>query len=238
MAGHSKWANIKYRKERADAKKGKAFSRVVKEIISAVKVGGSDPKTNIRLRAAIQKAKSLNMPNENVERNIKKAASNDQADFETVIYEIYGYGGVGIIVVAVTDNKNRTASDIRIAINKRGGTLSEPGSVIYNFKQQGVMRISQENRDKEDLFLLAIEAGAEDLEEDDDKLLVITNPSDLFKIKESLENFGIICFEEEIIYSPIHEIECSKEDQEFNIKLIEWLEDISDVEEVYSNMKQ
>lgn len=178
------------------------------------------------------------MPNENIERNIKKAASNDQADFETITYEIYGYGGVGIIVVAVTDNKNRTASDMRIAVNKRGGTLSEPGSVIYNFKQQGIMRISQENRDKEELFLLAIESGAEDLEEDDDKLFVITNPSNLFKIKESLENFGITCLEEEIIYSPVHEIECSREDQESNIKLIEWLEDISDVEEVYSNMKQ
>lgn len=237
MAGHSKWANIKYRKERADSKKGKAFSRVVKEIISAVKVGGPDTKTNIRLRAAVQKAKMLNMPNDNIERNIKKAASSDQADFETVVYEIYGYGGVGIIVVAMTDNKNRTASDMRIAINKRGGALSEPGSVAYNFKQQGVIRISQGNGSKDDIFLLAIEAGAEDVEEEEEKLFVITRSSELFKVKEALENLGVVCSEEEIIYSPVHEIECSSEDQKANMKLIEWIEDISDVDEVYANMK-
>lgn len=237
MAGHSKWANIKYRKERADNKKGKAFSRVVKEIISAVKIGGADLKTNIRLRTVVQKAKSLNMPNENIERNIKKAVSTDQADFETVVYELYGYGGVGIVVVAMTDNKNRTASDMRIAVNKRGGTLSEPGSVVYNFKQQGVMQISQENKEKEEIFLLSIESGAEDVEEEEGKLFVFTHPSDLFKVKETLENFGIMCSDAEIIYSPLHEIECSIEEQEANIRLIEWLEDISDVEEVYSNMK-
>lgn len=123
MAGHSKWANIKFRKEKADKLKGKLFTRITKEIISSVRLGGPDPKSNPRLRAALLKAKAANLPNENVQRNIKKATSSDQADYSEVTYELYGYGGVGIIVEALTDNKNRTASDIRIAINKRGGRL-------------------------------------------------------------------------------------------------------------------
>ncbi|NGX61074.1 MAG: putative transcriptional regulatory protein, partial [Chlamydiae bacterium] len=119
MAGHSKWANIKHKKERADAQKGKVFSQMAKEIISAVKTGGPDPKSNARLRLAIQKAKQANVPNDNIDRNIKKASSADQADFEAITYEIYGHGGIGILVEALTDNKNRTVSDMRIATNKR-----------------------------------------------------------------------------------------------------------------------
>ena len=126
MAGHSKWANIKYRKGKADAKKGKVFSRLAKEIISAVKQGGPDPKSNTKLRLVIQKAKVANFPSDNVERNIKKASSSDQADFQEVTYELYGHGGVGIIVDAMTDNKNRTASDMRIATNKKGLYLYAP----------------------------------------------------------------------------------------------------------------
>src|SRR5271157_288814 len=127
MSGHSKWANIKHRKDRADQKKGKIFSRIMKEIISAVKHGGPDQKSNSKLRIAILKAKEANLPNENIERNIKKASSADQQDFEDVTYELYGYGGVGIIVEAMTDNKNRLASEIRIATNKCGGTIAMPG---------------------------------------------------------------------------------------------------------------
>src|SRR5262245_60307280 len=126
MAGHSKWANIKHRKERSDKLKGKMFSRLAKEIISAVKMGGPDPKNNPRLRLAIDKAKIANFPNENIERNIKKASSETQANYESVTYELYGYGGVGLIVEVMTDNKNRAASDMRIATNKRGGTIANP----------------------------------------------------------------------------------------------------------------
>ena len=141
MAGHSKWANIKHRKGKADAIKGKLFTRVTKEIISAVKQGGSDPKNNPKLRLAIQKARAVNLPNDNIERNIKKASSADQADFSEVAYELYGYGGVGIIALVLTDNKNRAASDMRIATNKRGGTIASPGSVAFNFDRKGVIEI-------------------------------------------------------------------------------------------------
>ena len=133
MAGHSKWANIKHRKARADAKKGKEFTRVTKEIITAVKVGGPDPEANPRLRLALQKAKVVNLPKDNIERNIKKASSADQSNYEEITYELYGHGGVGIIVEIMTDNKNRTSSDIRIATNKRGGSIASPGSVAFNF---------------------------------------------------------------------------------------------------------
>ena len=167
MAGHSKWANIKHKKGRADALKGKAFSRIAKEIISAVKQGGSDPKSNSRLRLAVQKARAANMPNDNVDRNIKKAGSADQADFAEVTYELYGYNGVGIIVEILTDNKNRTASDIRIATNRRGGTIASPGSVMFNFDRKGVIQVLKKDVSEDDLFMAVTEAGAEDFEGQD-----------------------------------------------------------------------
>ncbi len=156
MAGHSKWANIKHKKERTDAKKGKAFSKVTKEIITAVKQGGSDPKMNTKLRIAIQKAKAVNLPNDNIERNIKKGEMSD-AQFETITYELYGYGGVGILCEAMTDNKNRTYSDIRIATNKRGGVIASPGSVGYQFDQKGVIQIAKDKVDADALMLAVLE---------------------------------------------------------------------------------
>ena len=145
MAGHSKWANIKHRKGRADAKKGKIFSRIAKEIISAVKLGGADHKANPRLRLALVKAREANVPNDIIERNIKKASSADQADFTEMTYELYGHGGVGIIIDAMTDNKNRLASEMRIATNKRGGVIATPGAVAFNFDRKGVLQITKKN---------------------------------------------------------------------------------------------
>ena len=164
MAGHSKWANIKHRKGRADAIKGKIFSRLTKEIISAVKQGGPDPKSNTRLRIVIQKARAANLPNDNIERNIKKATSADQADYTEMTYELYGHGGVGIIAEVMTDNKNRISSDMRIATNKKGGTVATPGSVSFNFDRKGVIQVLKKNAVEDELFLAATEAGAEDFE--------------------------------------------------------------------------
>ena len=155
MAGHSKWANIKHRKGKADAKKGKIFSRVAKEIISSVKLGGADPKSNPRLRVAMLKARDVNMPNDNVERNIKKASCADQADYHELTYELYGHGGVGIIVDVMTDNKNRIASEMRIATNKKGGTIASPGAVAFNFDRKGVIQIAKKNAIEDELFLAA-----------------------------------------------------------------------------------
>jgi YebC/PmpR family DNA-binding regulatory protein len=236
MAGHSKWANIKHRKEKADAQKGKIFSRIAKEIISAVKLGGPDPKANTRLKLAIQKAKEANMPSENIERNIKKASSADQANFENITYEIYGYGGVGILADAMTDNKNRTASDIRIAINKRGGTMATPNSVAFNFDRRGVIQIDKSAGEEDKLLSLAIEAGAEDFEGAPEGYFVVTEVSLLYAIKESLELKGIVTVEAEIEMIPKNTIECDEEARVSNLALIEWLEGIDDVNSVYHNM--
>jgi YebC/PmpR family DNA-binding regulatory protein len=236
MAGHSKWANIKHKKGRADAKKGKVFSRIAKEIISAVKQGGPDPKSNTKLRIALQKARIANVPAENIERNIKKASSNDQSDFSELTYELYGHGGVGIIVDAMTDNKNRTASDMRIATNKKGGTIASPGSVSYNFDRKGVIQIGKDQGDEEALFLQATEAGAEDFDMDDELYLVITSVEQLYEVKEKLEEQGIMCSEASLEMIPKAIVECSEEDQKANLELIEFLEDIDDVDVVFHNM--
>jgi YebC/PmpR family DNA-binding regulatory protein len=237
MAGHSKWANMKHRKDRADKKKGKIFSRIIKEVMSAVKQGGSDPRSNSKLKAAVQKAKDADVPNENIDRNIKKAASLDQEDFVEAVYELYGYGGVGIIVLAMTDNKNRTASDIRVAINKCGGTLAVPGAVSYNFQEKGVLRILKSQMAEDDLFLLASEAGAEDFFVEEEQYVVITPSEAFLKVKEAIEKANIKCNEASLEWVPNLWVEVSEEDADSNITLIEWLENNTDVDVVFHNMK-
>ena len=237
MAGHSKWANIKHRKGKADAMKGKLFSRVTKEIISAVKQGGADPKTNAKLKLAIQKAKEVNLPSDNIERNIKKASSADQADYVQMTYELYGHGGVGLIVDIMTDNKNRISSDIRIATNKRGGTVANPGAVAFNFDRKGVIQVPKLAAAEDDLFLLATEAGAEDFEVTDDHFIITTAPDLLYQVKEVLDGKGIKCEEASLDMIPKTYVECDEETVKANEALIEWLEGIDDVDVVYHNMK-
>jgi YebC/PmpR family DNA-binding regulatory protein len=236
MAGHSKWANIKHRKERADKKKGKIFSRIMKEIISAVKQQGPDPKTNAKLRVAIQKAKDANVPNDNVDRNIKKAASSDTQDFVEMSYELYGYGGVGLIVDIMTDNKNRIASEIRIAINKCGGTIATPGAVAYNFERKGLLSVPKEGVKEDELFLLATEQGAEDFATEEDAYLITTSIETFYKVKDALEKAGHKPTEAELAMVPKSKLEVSTEDADQNIALIEWLENLDDVDAVYHNM--
>ncbi|MCI0382241.1 MAG: YebC/PmpR family DNA-binding transcriptional regulator [Chlamydiae bacterium] len=237
MAGHSKWANIKHRKSRADAAKGKLFSRLMKEIINAVKQGGPDPKMNSKLRMVLQKAKAANLPNENIEKNIKKAANASQANFEPVVYELYGYGGVGIIAEGLTDNKNRTASDIRIAINKKGGTIAAPGAVTFNFDRKGIIQVARKNAIEDELFLAASESGAEDFQQQEDFYLIITVPEELYQVKERLENLSVKIEEESLEMIPKTWIECNEENTKANLELIEWLEGIDDIDVVYHNMK-
>lgn len=237
MAGHSKWANIKHRKDRADKKKGKIFSRIMKEIISAVKQGGPDPKTNSKLRVAIQKAKDGNVPNDNVDRNIKKAASSDQQDYVSMTYELYGYGGVGIVVDIMTDNKNRISSDIRIATNKCGGTVATPGAVAYNFDRKGVIRVPKAQMKEDDLFLLATENGAEDFASDEENYIITTSIEAFVKVKDAVEAAGCKCEEAGLEMVPKSWVEVSDENADLNIALIEWLENLDDVDAVYHNMK-
>jgi YebC/PmpR family DNA-binding regulatory protein len=237
MAGHSKWANIKHRKGRADAKKGKIFSRVAKEIISAVKLGGPDQKSNPRLRLALQKAKAVNMPNENVDRNIKKASSADQADYHEMMYELYGHGGVGIIVDVMTDNKNRIASEMRIATNKRGGNIASPGAVAFNFDRKGVIQLSKNHAVEDELFLAASEAGAEDFEVTDDLYIITTDPTQLYTVRDAVNQLGISCDQAELEMIPKSYVECDAEAVKDNLALIDWLEELEDVDAVYHNMK-
>lgn len=236
MAGHSKWANIKHRKGRADAKKGKIFSRVAKEIISSVKLGGADPKTNTRLRLALQKAREANVPNDIIERNVKKASSADQADYSELSYELYGHGGVGIIVDVMTDNKNRIASEMRIATNKRGGVIATPGAVAFNFQRKGVLQVPKKGIDEEKLFLAATEAGAEDFDTLDEMFVITTDPADLYAVKEGLASHGYTCEETTLSMIPKSSVDCDIETAKANLALIEWLEDLEDVDAVYHNM--
>ena len=237
MAGHSKWANTKYRKERADSKKGKLFSRVTKEIISAVRQGGSDPKSNAKLKLAIQKAKIINLPSENIERNIKKASSADQADFIEMSYEIYGHGGVGLIVEIMTDNKNRISSDMKIATNKRGGTVATPGAVLFNFNQKGIIRALKGSIPEDDIFMLVSDAGAEEFAAEDESYIITTPPDLLYQVKEKLDQIGIVVEEANLEMIPKNYVDCSEETTLANEALIEWLEALDDVDVVYHNMQ-
>lgn len=237
MAGHSKWANIKHKKERADAKKGKIFSRIAKEIISAVKQGGPDPKGNTKLRLALQKAKGANVPSEVVDRNIKKAASADQGDFTELTYELYGHGGVGVIVDVMTDNKNRTASDMRIATNKKGGSIASPGSVAFNFERKGVLQIGQDQGDEETLFMQATDVGADDFDVTDEGFIVVTPPELLYEVKERLEGNGVSIQEASLEMIPKTTVKCGSDTKEANQALIDFLENLDDVDAVFHNME-
>jgi YebC/PmpR family DNA-binding regulatory protein len=237
MAGHSKWANIKHRKGKADAKKGKIFSRIAKEIISAVKLGGADQKNNPRLRLALQKARVANMPNDNIERNINKASNADQADYHELTYELYGHGGVGIIIDVMTDNKNRISSEMRIATNKRGGTIAGPGAVAFNFDRKGIIQVTKKNAVEDELFLAATEAGAEDFEVEDDVYVIITDPTQLYSVKDTINQLGFSSEETELAMIPKSYIDCDVETAKENLALIDWIEELEDVDAVYHNMK-
>lgn len=239
MAGHSKWANIKHRKEKADLKKGKVYSRIAKEIISAVKVGGGpDPRANPRLRLALDRAKANNVPNEIIDRNIKKASNADQADFHELTYELYGYGGVGILVEVMTDNKNRVSSDMRIATNKRGGTIASPGAVAFNFDRKGIIQIQKKHAVEDELFLASSEAGAEDFEAEGDLFIITTDVANMYTVKEAVEKLGFKTDEASLEMIPKVWVECTEEQRKDNLALIDWLEALDDVDAVYHNMDE
>lgn len=233
MAGHSKWANIKHKKARADAKRGKVFSKVTKEIISAVKQAGPDPKSNTKLRLALQKAKSVNLPQDNIDRNIKKASSDHSDDYQEVCYELYGAGGVGILCIGMTDNKNRSASEMRIICNKTQATLAQSGSVAFNFDRSGVIRIARSQAIEEELFAEALEAGAIDFRLEDDEYLIITAPEELHSVYEKLNQPSASY---EIEFLPKVQVECSQEDAESNMQIFERLDDLEDIDDVFHTM--
>lgn len=239
MSGHSKFANIKHKKQRNDAVKGKIFTKLGREIAVAVKEGGPDPNINGRLRDVIAKAKSYNMPNDTIERSIKKAAGDDEgAAYEAVTYEGYGPNGIAIIVNALTDNKNRTAANVRSAFTKGGGNVGTTGCVSFMFDRKGQIIIDKEECDMkgDDLMLIALDAGAEDFVEEDDSFEIITDPDSFSQVRESLEKQGIPMVQAEVTMIPQTWVELTDEQAIKNMnRILELLEDDDDVQEVYHN---
>ncbi|KKB72591.1 MULTISPECIES: YebC/PmpR family DNA-binding transcriptional regulator [Bacillus] len=239
MAGHSKWKNIQKRKNAQDAKRGKIFMKLAKEIYVAARGGGLDPESNASLRLAIDKAKGANMPNDNIDRAIKKAAGNqDGSHYEEITYEGYGPSGVAVMVKCLTDNKNRTATNVRTAFSKNGGSLGETGCVSYMFNRKGYIAIEREELDTdEDEFMLeAIDIGADELETSDELFEIYTEPEQFEEIKKELENRGYQPVTAEITMVPETYAEIDEPVQEKIEKLVDALEDDDDVQEVYTNV--
>ena len=239
MSGHSKFANIKHKKEKNDAAKGKIFTIIGREIAVAVKEGGPDPNNNSRLRDVIAKAKANNMPNDTIDRGIKRAAGDANAvNYEHVTYEGYGPSGIAIIVEALTDNKNRTASNVRNAFTKGNGSLGTTGCVSYMFDQKGQIIIDREECDMEadDLMMLALDAGAEDFSEEEDSFEILTNPDDFSAVREALEKEGVPMAEAEITMIPQNYVTLSDEnDIKFLNRTLDLLDEDDDVQAVYHN---
>lgn len=240
MAGHSKWKNIQNRKGAQDAKRGKVFQKMSKEIFVAAKAGGPDVDSNAALRLAIEKSKSANVPNDVIKRALDKATgSGADENYEEVIYEGYGPGGVAVLVYCLTENRNRTAPNVRVAFNKNGGSLGESGSVGYLFDRKGRLFIERTAETDEDAVMMAaLEAGADDIESTEEGFEIITEPADFLAVKEALEVEGIEFVAAEIEMIPSMYAELSGENLESFEKMIEVLEDDDDVQDVYHNAEQ
>ena len=239
MSGHSKFANIKHKKERNDSTKGKIFTKLGREIAVAVKEGGADPNANSRLKDIIAKAKSNNMPNDTIDRSIKKAAGDANAvNYEAVTYEGYGPNGTAIIVEALTDNKNRTASNVRNAFTKGNGNVGSQGCVSFMFDRKGQIIIDKEECDMnaDDLMMLALDAGAEDFAEEEDSFEVLTNPDDFSTVRESLEKARISMAQADVTMIPQTWVELTSDnDIKYMNRILDLLDEDDDVQEVYHN---
>ena len=242
MSGHSKFANIKHKKEKNDAAKGKIFTIIGREIAVAVKEGGSDPANNSRLRDVIAKAKANNMPNDTIDRGIKKAAGDSNAvNYEYVSYEGYGPGGIAIIVDALTDNKNRTAANVRSAFTKGSGSIGTQGCVSYMFDKKGQIIVDKEEceMDADDLMMLALDAGAEDFSEEDDCYEIITDPDAFSAVREVLEKEGLAMAEASVTMIPQNYVDLTEETAVKNLqKTLDLLDDDDDVQSVYHNWNE
>ncbi len=243
MSGHSKFANIKHKKEKNDAAKGKIFTVIGREIAVAVKEGGPDPENNSKLRDVIAKAKANNMPNDTIERGIKKAAGDaNSVNYESVTYEGYGPSGTAIIVKALTDNKNRTASNVRNAFTKGNGSVGTQGCVSYMFDEKGQIILSKEEledadvtMDSDDLMMLALDAGAEDFSEEEDSYEIVTDPNDFGVVVEALEEEKIPMASAEVTMLPQNYVTLSDEDAKWLQRTLDLLDEDDDVQSVYHN---
>jgi len=238
MSGHSKWSSIKRQKGAADVKKGVVFTKMAREIMLAAREGGADPDSNFRLRLALDRARSVNMPRDNIQRAIDRATGGaDGAQVESVVYEGYGPGGVSVMVEAATDNRNRTASEIRAAFARQGGKLGESGSVQWLFEQKGIIEIDAKGRDADDVALTAIDAGAEDVETEAGYITVYTPTASFEKVKAALDKAGISAESAEVSMRPTNTIHLEGDQARKVVKLVEALEDLDDVQKVHANFE-
>ena len=233
MAGHSKWANIQHRKKAQDNKRGKTFTKVIREITVAAKMGGTDASSNSRLRLALSKANASNVPKDTVKRAIDKASGQNNENFEEITYEGYGPKGIAVIIECLTDNKNRTVSDLRHLLSKNGGSLGTNGSVSHLFRKVGIMKL--DNITEDDLVEHMETIDIEDIEMIDSGCIIFTKPTELFSTKKYFESKSINVIEEEIIMDPLTSIDVSKEDSEKISDLSNKIEELDDVQNVYMN---
>ena len=236
MSGHSKWASIKHSKGKADKQRSKIFSKLSKEISVAAKLGDKDPAMNPRLRSAIQAARSANMPKDNIERAIDKSSNNSETNFENLRYEGFGPDKIAVIVETLTDNKNRTASNIRTIFQKSGGSLGTQGSASHNFNQLGIIKIDKKEISDENMFELAIESGADECISHEEFHEVQCTMSEIYNVKKNLEKIIANFISTEIEWVPLNNVDIEKEKEESVINFLETLEDDEDVQNVFSNV--
>ena len=237
MSGHSKWSTIKRKKEKTDQQRAKVFTKIGRELAMAVKAGGPDPDNNAKLRDVIAKAKSNNVPNDNIDRIIKKAAGGDDgSEYEEIVYEGYGPSGVAVVVETLTDNRNRTAADLRHYFDKCGGNLGQPGSVTFQFQRQGIIEIEAEGREEDAVMEAALEAGADDFKSDGDVYSIVTDPTQLGAVRDGVEKAGFPYLSAEVAYVPSVMVDIADPELvEKMEKLIDMLEENDDVQDVWHN---
>lgn len=236
MSGHNKWASIKHKKAIVDAKRGKVFTKVIREITMAAKLGGSDPGSNPRLRTAIQSAKDANMPADNIDRAIKKGAGElEGVSYEELTYEGYGPQGVAILVQCLTDNKNRSSAEVRSIFTKQNGTMAGAGSVAWMFEKKGLIYVASDKTTEDKLMEIALSAGAEDLSQQDGKFQVTTGAADFMAVRDAIEKAGIPVESASLSMIPKNEVQVTAESARAVLALIEALEDHDDVQQVYAN---
>lgn len=239
MSGHSKWATTKHKKAALDAKRGKLFARLIKNIEVAGRTGGPDPAGNPTLYDAIQKAKRNSVPADNIDRALKRASGEgeDGVQYESIMYEGYASGGVAILIECLTDNRNRAASELRVALTRNGGTLADPGSVAYLFARKGVVEVSKTDDVTEDDILMAVlDAGADEVNDEGETYEIVSEPNDVVAVRTALQEAGYDYDSAEVQFVPSMKVEVNKEDAEKVMKVIDAVEDLDDVQNVYSNV--
>lgn len=238
MSGHSKWATTKHKKAANDAKRGKLFARLIKNIEVAARTGGGDPAGNPTLFDAIQKAKRNSVPADNIDRAVKRGSGDgaDAVNYESITYEGYASGGVAVLIECLTDNRNRAASEVRVALTRNGGQLADPGSVAYMFARKGVVEVPSEGLSEDDVLMAVLDAGAEEVEDEGEAFSVYSEPNDVVAVRSALQEAGIEYNSAEVQFVPSMKVEVDAEGARKVLKVIDALEDCDDVQNVYSNL--